>query len=91
MLWAEAIPVSEAARNMGDRITPLEHALGDGEDFELVFAESAEEGRRLVHEQPVLGVTLRAIGECVAAGLWIEDSGKRRPLAALGWVHEMES
>src|SRR5262249_22444807 len=37
VLRAEAIPVSEAARQMSDGRTPLEHALGDGEDFELVF------------------------------------------------------
>lgn len=89
VLWAEAIPVSAAVGEMKDGKSALEHALGDGEDFELVFAVSAEEGRRLVREQPVAGVTLSAIGECVAEGLWLEEAGRCRPLAALGWVHEM--
>ncbi len=89
VLWAERIPVSDAVRALGDGRV-LEHALGDGEDFELVFAVSPEDGRRLVDEQLVPGVTLAAVGECVAErGLWLEEGGARRELAALGWEHEM--
>jgi thiamine-monophosphate kinase len=91
VLHAERIPVSADARAMNDGRPALEHALGDGEDFELAFAVSAEEGRRLVAEQLVPGVTLAAVGECVAErGLWLEEAGQRRPLAALGWEHEMD-
>src|SRR5262249_32645732 len=36
VLRADAIPVSADARRMADAGAPLEHALGDGEDFELV-------------------------------------------------------
>ena len=36
-LVAGRIPVSPAARRAAGRKTPLEHALGDGEDFELLF------------------------------------------------------
>src|SRR5262249_21538661 len=38
VLRAEAIPISEAARSIHDGRSPLDHALSDGEDFELVFA-----------------------------------------------------
>src|SRR5262249_24518380 len=90
VLWAEKIPISDAARATKDDWTPLEHALGDGEDFELAFAVSREDAQRLLRDQPVAGVTLSAIGECVGErGLWIEEKGQRRQLAALGWVHEM--
>jgi thiamine-monophosphate kinase len=90
VLWAEGVPISDAAGAMSDGKTPLEHALGDGEDFELAFAASADDGRRLLAEQPVAGLTLAKVGECVAErGLWIEEKGQRRELAALGWVHEM--
>jgi thiamine-monophosphate kinase len=89
VLWAKAIPISDDARQLGDARSPLEHALGDGEDFELVFAVSAADGERLVREQPVGGVTLTAIGEVVPEGLWLEEDGARRPLAALGWEHEL--
>ena len=90
VLRAEAIPVSEDASRMGDALTPLEHALRDGEDYELVFAVSPEDGRRLVAAQPVPGVTLAAIGECVEAGLWLEAGGSRRPLEPHGYVHRLD-
>src|SRR5262249_26834028 len=37
-LVAEAIPISTAGREMNDGKSALDHALTDGEDFELVFA-----------------------------------------------------
>ncbi|HEX4591947.1 MAG TPA: thiamine-phosphate kinase, partial [Gemmataceae bacterium] len=72
VLRSDAIPVTDAARNIDDGRPPLEHALGDGEDFELVFALAAEDGRQLIETQPVGGITLTAIGECVESGLWLE-------------------
>ncbi len=62
VLYAEAIPITVAARAMNDGRTPLEHALGDGEDFELAFAVAPEDGRRLAETQPVAGVTLIRVG-----------------------------
>ena len=37
-----ALPVSAAAREAGDRRSPVEHALYDGEDFELLFTVAAD-------------------------------------------------
>jgi thiamine-monophosphate kinase len=87
VLRAEAIPISEAARQMKDGRPPLEHALGDGEDFELVFAVSPTDALNLLQTQPIPGVTLTAIGECVDRGLWLEEQGQRRPLPPTGYVH----
>lgn len=89
VVWADAVPITPEARALADGRSPLEHALGDGEDFELLFAVPAEVGRRLVGEQPIVGVTLSAIGEVVESGLWLED-GERQPLPALGHEHAME-
>jgi thiamine-monophosphate kinase len=89
-LRAESIPIAEDARRMGDGLTPIDHALGDGEDFELVFAVTPADGRRLVETQPLGGVKLTHIGECVAAGLWLDDGGTQRPLAPRGYVHRLE-
>jgi thiamine-monophosphate kinase len=90
VLRAEAIPVTAAARSMADGRSPLEHALTDGEDFELAFAVSPADGRRLLDEQPVPGVTLAHVGECIADGYWLEEAGVRRPLEPRGYVHELK-
>ncbi len=88
-LRAEAVPVSDAARAMHDGRSPLEHALGDGEDFELAFAVSPADGRRLIEAQPVAGITLSVVGEFVERGLWLEEAGRRRALEPRGYVHEL--
>src|SRR5262249_34083788 len=71
---AESVPIPPAgvglSRTSGK--TPLEHALGDGEDFELVFTVAPADGERLLREQPGSGIVLTKIGECVESGLWIE-------------------
>jgi thiamine-monophosphate kinase len=90
VLRAEAVPVSDAARGLDDGVSPLEHALGDGEDFELVFAVSPADGATLLRDQPVPGITLVAIGECVAEGMWLEAEGRQHPLRPLGYVHALE-
>jgi thiamine-monophosphate kinase len=90
VLRAEAIPITATAQEMKDGRSPLEHALGDGEDFELVFALAPDEARHLLATQPVPGVTLTHIGECVESGLWLEAGGKRRRLEPKGYVHAME-
>lgn len=88
VLAAERIPISAAARQMSDDRTPLEHAVSDGEDFELAFAVAPEDGRRLLAQQPIMGITLSWIGECLAEqGLYLEESGQRRPLPPTGYVH----
>jgi thiamine-monophosphate kinase len=87
VLRAEAIPITDAARKMNDGRSPLVHALTDGEDFELVFALPAEEARQLVTSQPIAGITLFHIGECVEQGLWLEEHSQRCPLEPGGYVH----
>lgn len=93
VLYEAMIPISQAAREIGDSLSALEHALGDGEDFELLFAVSPSEGQKLLREQPVedMGVVVTRVGECVKGGLWLEDAeGKRRELEPKGYVHEMQ-
>lgn len=90
VIGQDAIPVSPDARNLDDGKTPLDHALGDGEDFELLFTVSPEDGKRLVADSPV-SVRLAWFGEIVAEpGCRILDaSGQSRPLPRAGWVHEL--
>jgi thiamine-monophosphate kinase len=82
-LAAERVPITAAARTINDGRSPLDHALGDGEDFELAFAVSADDGRRLLDAQPVEGVTLCHVGEFVESGLWLDAA----PLEPRGYVH----
>jgi len=90
VLRGESIPIAADAMKMDDGRGPLDHALGDGEDFELLFAVSPVDGKQLVETQPIAGVTLAHIGECVERGLWLEQQGQRRPLERRGYVHELK-
>jgi thiamine-monophosphate kinase len=90
VLHAEAIPVSADAAQMNDALSPLDHALADGEDFELVLAVAPEDARRLLSTQPIAGITLAHIGDCVDQGLWLEEAGRRGPLEPRGYVHALE-
>ena len=92
VLRAADIPITAEAEQMNDGRSPLAHALGDGEDFELLLAVAPADGARLLREQPLrhLGSTLVHLGECVPAGVWLEDPmGQRVPLEPLGYVHEL--
>jgi len=89
VLRAEAIPITHEARALNDGRSPLDHALADGEDYELVFAVAPDDARTLLRQQPVAGITLVHIGECVNRGLWLEEGGQRRLLEPRGYVHEI--
>ena len=80
-----SIPISNDAvkRSRVTGKTPLQHALGDGEDFELILAVDPADGSKLLHSFP----WLKKIGECVERGLWLNDS----PLEPSGWVHDWEA
>jgi thiamine-monophosphate kinase len=92
LLDLAAIPVSGDARRLAERPddeqSALEHALGDGEDFELVLAVPADESVRLLTDQP-LDVRLSRIGTFVQEpGLWVADEeGGYRPLMPRGYQH----
>lgn len=89
VLFAEAIPIADAARELSrtSNRTPLQHALGDGEDFELVFTVSPPDGEKLLAVPPCAGLV--KIGECVDSGLWLQEGIERKQLEPKGWVHEL--
>jgi thiamine-monophosphate kinase len=89
VLYADMIPLAPDASKQADGRSPLEHALSDGEDFELVFAVSPDDAYQILRDQPVAGITLAQIGECVDHGLWLEKGGRRESLAPRGYVHEL--
>lgn len=86
---AAAVPVSRAARQLarGDVAVALRHALGDGEDHELLF--TVRRGRRLPAGGPLSTAARRPIGRVVARrGLWLlTPDGRRQRLQPAGWQH----
>jgi thiamine-monophosphate kinase len=91
VLVAERIPIAEAARSLTDGKSPLDHALGDGEDFELAFAVDPTDGERLLRTQPIPGITLAHVGVFVEeAALFLEENGTRRRIEPRGFVHSFE-
>ena len=95
VLSAEAVPITEDARRLAERLgdgsTPLDHALGDGEDFELILAVPPHEAQRILAGQP-LGIPLSDIGQFVAEpGLWLQEAaGAPRLLTPRGWEHHFQ-
>jgi thiamine-monophosphate kinase len=90
----DRIPVApaahELAKQLGNEKSPLEHALGDGEDFELILAVPLRSAEQMLADQPLDGVTLTDIGEIVEQrGLRARDAaGKIEPLEPRGYLHK---
>ena len=65
ILDASAIPISGAAQKKEDENSPLQRALGDGEDFELLFTLPESDGETLL-SNPELPVRVTRIGKTVS-------------------------
>ncbi len=80
-----AIPIHDDA---AERKDPLEAALFDGEDYELLFTLPETEADRLMDSNP-LGVGIGRIGTIVAgSGMTLLREGRREKLEPRGWEHE---
>jgi thiamine-monophosphate kinase len=91
VLEESAIPISPAAGTIGDGRSSLDHALADGEDFELLFAVSPQDGQKLLSSPP-FSTPISRIGEVVAGTSCHLKApvGTLKPLPALGWKHGFE-
>jgi thiamine-monophosphate kinase len=79
---ADAVPIHEDGQALfwRDRRTPLEHALHDGEDYELLY--TGPPGYR--------SPFATRIGEVVAEpGVWLRTGTGRVPLEPMGWEHTL--
>jgi thiamine-monophosphate kinase len=89
---AVALAAADAAAGR-PTATPLDRALGDGEDFELLLVMPPDAARAAVAASGVapLAVPLTVIGEVVAGqGIFLRDpAGVVRPLEPRGWVHRL--
>lgn len=85
---ATALAEQERASGKSTARTALEHALGDGEDFELILAVPPDDATRILRDQP-LGVPVTDIGRIVSSrGLTAKHAdGSVKPLERSGWVY----
>ena len=89
-IYADRVPIhSDARRFSGDDEAVLAFALGDGEDYELLFALPQEQAEKLCRQQP-LSIKVTIIG-CVLGGEGITlvyPDGRREPMSPSGWEHK---
>lgn len=90
-LWEGQVPIAPAARRCARESgrSPLDHALGDGEDYVLLFSVRA--GRRLPAGGPLLRAARAPIGRVTARpGLRaVAPDGTGRALAPSGFRHRV--
>lgn len=86
-LVAADIPIHSDAKN--STTTPLQAALSDGEDYELLFAIPPSHAEQLLREQP-LTVPVTRIGTITMDKglLLVKPDGTKEVLPAAGWEHE---
>lgn len=88
------IPISADAHSLtsqlADGTTALDHALGDGEDFELILAVPPDEADRILAAQP-LAIPICRIGQFVPTpGLWsVARDGTQHPMSPRGYEHPL--
>ena len=81
------IPIHRDVKKTHDDVTPLQHALSDGEDFELILTASAQTAEKILCDETLrsLGAKVSRIGTIVSQpGLWTHDWKKLSPS---GWLH----
>jgi thiamine-monophosphate kinase len=90
-IMADAIPVSEDAKQYAkaNGKTPLEHALNDGEDFELLLAVEPVDAQDLLKQNPLKSVKLTHIGRIVEGSgvTMVQPDGKRSTVKPGGYEH----
>jgi thiamine-monophosphate kinase len=95
LIFMDRVPVSPDAVELAKRdgaddldAAALHHALGDGQDFELLFSVNPTTAQAILNDRP-LDCQVTHVGELIAKpGLWQQRSeGPRTPLEASGWRH----
>ncbi|MFA6133349.1 MAG: thiamine-phosphate kinase [Phycisphaerae bacterium] len=88
---ADKIPVHpDASLQAVGLSAPLSAALGDGEDYELLFTLPSDQADRLLREQP-LDIPVTRIGAILPgqALTLIHPDGRRGPLLRQSWEHDI--
>ncbi len=95
VIFTDRVPVSRDAIRLAEMdgandvpAAALHHALGDGQDFELLVAAAPDVAQAMLRDRPV-ECEIAHVGELIAEpGLWQQTAGgKRIPLEEIGWRH----
>jgi len=95
VIYLDHVPVSRDAVRLAENdgaedvsAVALQHALGDGQDFELLLAAPPDVAQAILHEHPI-ECPVTHVGELIKQpGLWKRtDRGDLQPLEATGWRH----
>jgi thiamine-monophosphate kinase len=84
----DRVPISQAAHERSTQTgrPSIEHAIGDGEDFELLLAVASDAVDRMPSQ--IDGVPLARIGTFVSrTGLWSKTKRGVEQLPPRGYVH----
>ena len=88
-LDVEQIPVSRAAELLAVQTgrSPSDHALTDGEDFELILAVAPSELGQMMNDATIRN-ELTVVGKFVEpVGFWLCTSGRREAILPRGYSH----
>jgi thiamine-monophosphate kinase len=95
LIFMDRVPVSPDALELAKRdgapdleAAALHHALGDGQDFELLFSVNPTTAEAILRDR-LVDCQVTHVGELIAEpGLWQQRSnGQRMPLEVTGWRH----
>jgi len=90
-IHADSVPIAEEARELNGDRTPLEHALSDGEDFELLWTMAPDMFQQLQHaiDRPV---DVFPVGRIVAGSGCVIVDRQGQPLSCntQGYVHHLK-
>ena len=86
-LKLDAIPIHRDVKKTKNGMSPLECALGDGEDFELILTTSQKTANQILADAVLksMGAEITKIGTVIERpGLWTQSGLKIPPS---GWTH----
>jgi thiamine-monophosphate kinase len=95
-LYIDRVPISRDAFALAAQekapdpsAAALQHALSDGQDFELLVAARPDVAQQILRDHAI-ECPITHIGEVASApGLWQQGgTGKRQPLEPRGWLHQ---
>lgn len=90
IIQADAVPIHSDVPLEFAHPDRLRAALGDGEDFELLFTIDSRFESQLLNQQELAVKTTKVGVATRESGIWLrDDAGKVNPLPRLGWKHEL--